>query len=187
VDLIFEGGFKMSRRILCPTDLTINSKDGVAYGLSLAKKNRAQLIIFHAALFPRLSQYACCEMEPYYRWSQLLSKFKTDQLLKEAECRVRQFVCATFGAESSGVAWNPRAGLGGAAEEIVVAAIQEDVDLIVLSRRKKSALTRFFTRSIAETVSRNAPCPVLSIEAHQSTRPAPVWRVPMLGEIAEIF
>lgn len=177
----------MSRRILCPTDLTVNSKDGVAYGLSLAKKNRAQLIIFHAAWFPRLSQYACCEIEPYYRWSQLLSKFKTDQLLKEAECRVRQFVCATFGAESSGVAWNPRAGLGGAAEEIVVAAIQEDVDLIVLSRRKKSTLTRFFTRSIAETVSRNAPCPVLSIEAHQSTRPAPVWRVPVLGEIAEIL
>jgi universal stress protein A len=187
MDLIFAGGFKMSRRILCPTDLTVNSKDGVAYGLSLAKKNRAQLIIFHAAWFPRLSQYACCEIEPYYRWSQLLSKFKTDQLLKEAECRVRQFVCATFGAESSGVAWNPRAGLGGAAEEIVVAAIQEDVDLIVLSRRKKSTLTRFFTRSIAETVSRNAPCPVLSIEAHQSTRPAPVWRVPVLGETAEIF
>ena len=177
----------MNRRILCPTDLTVNSKDGVAYGLSLAKKNRAQLIIFHAAWFLRLSQYACCEIEPYYRWSQLLSKFKTDQLLKEAECRVRQFVCATFGAESSGVAWNPRAGLGGAAEEILVAAIQEDVDLIVLSRRKKSTLTRFFTRSIAETVSRNAPCPVLSIEAHQSTRPAPVWRVPVLGETAEIF
>ena len=177
----------MSRRILCPTDLTINSKDGVAYGLSLAKKNRAQLIIFHVALFPRLSQYACCEMEPYYRWSQLLSKFKTDQLRTEAEYRVRQFVWATFGAESSGVAWKPRAGLGRAAEEIVVAAIQEDVDLIVLSRRKKSTLTRFFKRSIAETVSRNAPCPVLSIEAHQSTRSTPVWRVPVLGEIAESF
>lgn len=175
----------MSQRILCPTDLTVNSKDGVAYGLSLAKKNRAQLIIFHATLFPRLSQYACGEVEPY--WSQLLSKFKTDQLLTEAEYRVRQFVCATFGAESSGVAWKPRAGLGRAAEEIVVAAIQEDVDLIVLSRRKKSALTRFFTRRIAETVSRNAPCPVLSIEAHQSTRSTPVWRVPVLGEIAESF
>lgn len=175
----------MSQRILCPTDLTVNSKDGIAYGLSLAKKNRAQLIIFHATLFPRLSQYACCEVEPY--WSQLLSKFKTDQLLTEAEYRVRQFVCATFGAESSGVVWKPRAGQGRAAEEIVVAAIQEDVDLIVLSRRKKSALTRFFTRRIAETVSRNAPCPVLSIEPHQSTRSTPVWRVPVLGEIAESF
>jgi nucleotide-binding universal stress UspA family protein len=177
----------MSRRILCPTNLAVNSKDGVAYGLSLAKKNRAQLIIFHATWFPRLSQYACYEMEPYYQWSQRLSKFKTDQLLTEAEYRVRQFICATFGAESSGVAWKPRAGLGGAAEEIVVAATQEDVDLIVLCRRKKSALTRFFTRSIAETVSRSAHCPVLSIEAHQSTRAAPVWRVPVLGEITEIL
>jgi universal stress protein A len=187
VELNFAGGFKMSQRILCPTDLTVNSKDGIAYGISLAKRNRAQLIIFHATSFPRPSQYACCEVEPYYQWSELLCQFKPDHLLAEAEQRVGQFVCAAFGAESSGVAWKARAGLGGAAEEIVVAAIQEDVDLIVLCRHKKNALTRFFTRSIAETVSRNAPCPVLSIDAHQSMRPAPVWRVPVLGEIAETF
>jgi universal stress protein A len=187
VELNFAGGFKMSQRILCPTDLTVNSKDGIAYGISLAKRNRAQLIIFHATSFPRLSQYVCCEMEPYYQWSELLCQFKPDHLLAEAEQRVGRFVCAVFGAESSGVEWIARSAVGGVAEEIVAAAIQEDVDLIVLSRRKKSALTRFFTRSIAETVSRNAPCPVLSIDAHQSMRPAPVWRVPVLGEIAESF
>ena len=49
-------------------------------------------------------------------------------------------------------------GWGRAAEEIVVAAIQEDVDLTALCPGgKKARFTRFFTRRIAETaVSRNA-------------------------------
>ena len=41
----------MSQRILCPTDLTVNSKTGLLTG-SRWLKNRAQLIIFHATLFP---------------------------------------------------------------------------------------------------------------------------------------
>ena len=173
----------MIQRILCPTDLTVNSKDGVAYGLSLAKENGAQLIIFHTTSFPSLSQYPCCELEPYYQWEQLVSKFKMDHLLAEAECKVKNFVCEKFGVESNGVAWKPRVALGRVSEEIVVAALQEKVDLIVLARRKGRSLTRLFTRSISETVSRNAPCPVLSIDATQFIRPLPVWRVPILGEI----
>ena len=46
----------MIQKILCPTDLTLNSMAGVAYGLTLAKENRAQLIVFHATLLPCLSQ-----------------------------------------------------------------------------------------------------------------------------------
>src|SRR5258707_2434899 len=136
----------MSQRILCPTDLTVNAKDGIAYGISLAKRNRAQLIIFHATSFPRLSQYACCEVEPYYQWSELLCQFKPDHLLAEAEQRVGRFVCAAFGAESSGVEWTARSAVGGVAEEIVGAAIPEDGGLIVLSRRTKNALPPVFTR-----------------------------------------
>ena len=176
----------MKQTILCPTDLTVNSRDGVAYGLSLAKKNDAQLIIFHVTSFPQLSQYICCEMEPYFQWPDLLSRFKLDRLLAEAEQRVGRFVCAAFSAESSTVAWKARAGLGEVAEEIVAAAIQEHAALIILSRRKKNALARIFMSSIAETVSRSAPCPVLLFDP-QAVRPAPTWRVPVLGEIAGAY
>jgi len=173
----------MSQKILCPTDLTENSKDGVAYGLSLAKKNDAQLVIFHTTSFPNLSQYPCCELAPFYQWEQLVSKFKVDHLLAEAECKVRNFVCEKLGVESNGVVWKPRVALGRVSEEIVAAAIREEVDLIVLTRRKGRSLARLFTRSISESVNRNAPCPVLSIEAAQFIRPFPLWRVPSLGEI----
>ena len=175
---------QMTQRILCPTDLTANSKDGVAYGLSLAKKKDAQLVIFHAASFPTLGQYPCYEPEPFYQWEQLASKFKVDHLLAEAECKVRNFVCEKLGGESNGVVWKPRVALGRVSEEIVAAAIREEVDLIVLSRRKERSLARLFTRSISETVSRDAPCPVLLIDATQFIQPSPLWRVPLLSEDA---
>ena len=42
----------MIRRILCPTDLTENSRDSVSYVLRLASENAAELVIFHATGFP---------------------------------------------------------------------------------------------------------------------------------------
>ena len=90
-------------------------------------------------------------MEPFYQWPELLSRFKVDGLLTEAEQRVARFVCAAFSAESRTVAWKARAGLGEVAEEIVAAAIQERVALIILSRRKKNALARVFMPSVTET------------------------------------
>src|SRR5918996_2257968 len=180
----FERRFRMSQKMLCPTDLTEKSKHGVAYAFSLAQRNGAQLIVFHATSFPRLSDYPCYEVEPYYPWDQFVSKFKVDHLLAEAEREVMSFVCGKFETESKGVAWKSKVALGRPAEEIVVAAVQEEVDLIVLARRKARTLARFFTRSISETVTRNAPCPVLSIDATQFIQPPSVWRrVPLLSEI----
>jgi nucleotide-binding universal stress UspA family protein len=172
----------MIQRILCPTDLTANSKDGVTYAFSLAQRNGAQLILLYATSFPSLWQYPC-ELDAFYQWEQLVSMFKMDRILGEAECKVRAFVSNKFRVESTGVAWEPRIALGKVAEGIVTAALQEDVDLIVMDRRQRSMLARVFTRGILETVSRNAPCPVLSIDATRATYSSGGWRMPMLKEI----
>jgi nucleotide-binding universal stress UspA family protein len=171
----------MIQRILCPTDLTAKSKESVAYSLSLARENCAQLIVFHSTSFPWLTQFPDYEVGPFQQWDQLVSKFKVDRLLSEAECKVKNFVHRNFRVESSGIAWKVRAGLGKVAEEIVAAALKEEVDVIVLARRKAKALSRFLTRSISAKVSRNAPCPVLSIGPAQIT-PSARWRVPLLEE-----
>ena len=173
----------MIEKILCPTDLTVNSKESIAYGLSLAKENRAQLIVFHSTSFPLLTQYPSYELETFHQWDQLVSRFKVDQLLSEAECKVKNFVHTNFRVESNGIAWKVRAALGRVAEEIVVAALKEEVDVIVLARRKVRTLSRLFTRSISAKVSRNAPCPVLSIGPAQFIRPSSQYRVPLLEEI----
>jgi len=168
-----------THRILCPTDLTANSQDSLAYALRLATENNAELIVFHAASFPSLSQLPC-ELEAYYQWEQCVQRFKLDQLLVDAEQRVRNFVGTRVGVESYRVVWKPKVGLGEAAQEIVRAAFQEEVDFIVMARCKRSALARLFRPSIPETVSRRAPCPVLSIDTTQFVGSSPSWRLPLL-------
>ena len=172
----------MIEKILCPTDLSDNSRDSVAYALRLAKGNGAQLILFHATSFPNFI-YFPCELEPFYQWEELISKSRMDQILADAENRVKNFVCARFGAESTDVVWRARVALGSAQEEIVTAALQEEVDLIVMGRCQRATLARMFTSSISETVSRAAPCPVLSIDTTQFARPARGWRLPLLREV----
>jgi nucleotide-binding universal stress UspA family protein len=180
----FQGGFKMIRRILCPTDLTKNSRSSIAYALQLAKENGAQLIVFHATSFPSLTQYPG-DLEPYFQWEQLASKFKMEQIFIDAERRVRNFVATRFGTESNGVVWKPRVALGKVAEEIVAAALQEEVDLVVMTGCKRGMLARVFTRSISEVVSKSSPCPVLLIDATQPIRSIRGRRAPVLHEIVQ--
>jgi len=174
----------MIQRILCPTNFTEESKTGIAYALSVAKENGSQLVIFHATSFPSFTHYPG-ELEGFYEWDRLLCKFKMDHILAEAELKVRNFVRAAFESQSNGVAWNARVGLGNVAEEIVTAALQEEVDLIVLARSEKGMLARFFAGSISEAVSKSAPCPVLTIDATKTLRHSRAWRVPALREILQ--
>ena len=116
-----------------------------------------------------------------------MSKFKMDRLVAEAERRVRGFVCEKFRVESDAVAWKPKIALGRVADEIVTAALQEEVDLIVLNRRQRALLPRFLTRGILESVSRNAPCPVLSLDATKPIYPFAGWRMPMVEEVVHSY
>jgi nucleotide-binding universal stress UspA family protein len=174
----------MIQRILCPTNFTANSKTSIAYGMSVAKENGAQLIMFHATAFPKLAYYPV-DADGFYQWDQLVPKFKVDHILAEAESKLRNFVRATFEIDSIGVAWKTRVGLGDVAEEIVVAAAQEEVDLIVLARTEKGTLARLFSRSISEAVSNSATCPVLTIDAAQSIRHSRGWRALAFREILQ--
>jgi nucleotide-binding universal stress UspA family protein len=173
----------MIRRILCPTDLTENSRDSVAYALRLAHENDAELVIFHATVFPDCNRYLC-ELELYSQsqWEEWVSRFKMQQILADAERKVKSFVEAKFKAEASGIALRPRVGLGKASEEIIAAAFQEEVDLIVMARGNRSMVARLLRSSITESVSRGAPCPVLSIDTTQFVGRSVGWRVPLLRQ-----
>jgi nucleotide-binding universal stress UspA family protein len=148
----------------------------------LAQRNRAQLIVFHAASFPSVWQIPC-ELDAYYQWEQIASKFKMDRLIADRERKVKSFVCERLKVESNGVTWKPRVTLGRAADEIVTAALQEEVDLIVMDRRQRSPLAQVFTHGILEKVSRSAPCPVLLIDAAKSVKRVGGWRMPVLEQM----
>ncbi len=174
----------MIQRVLCPVDFTEKSKTGVAYALSVAKENSAQLVMFHATAFPSFVDYPV-EPDGFYQWDRLASKFRIKHIIAEAELKLRNFIRATFESESSGVTWKTRVGLGNVAREIVVAALQEEVDLVVLAHSEKALLARLFTRSISDAVSARAACPVLTVDATRASRHRQGWRVPAFREILQ--
>jgi nucleotide-binding universal stress UspA family protein len=173
----------MIKKILYPTDLTTGSKESVGYAYSLAQRNRAQLIVFHALSFPSVWLHPC-EVEVYCeQWERTLAHFRVDRLLAEGEIKLRRFVADALKGTSGDVSWKPQVTLGKPAEEIVTAALQEEAGLIVMSRRQKSWPGRVFTRGILEKVSRNAQCPVLLVDGDRAVDRPGGWSLPVLEEL----
>ena len=70
----------MVQKILCSTDLIVNSMESIVNGLSLARETRAQLIVFHSTSFPLLTQHPYYELESFHQLDQPVSMFKVDRL-----------------------------------------------------------------------------------------------------------
>jgi len=170
------------RKILCPSDLSYNSKAGVAYAISLARENRAELVVFYATSIPVYELAHSWEPNPFIG-ENYVPKFTVDQLLRDAASKVSHFVHGNFGDEINGLKWRPEIGLGNVSKEIVSAAVQEEVDLIVMAKRKRGLVGRLLSRSISEAVSRESPCPVLSVCPPQIVRPWRGWQVPLVGGV----
>jgi universal stress protein A len=150
------------KKILCPIDLSENAKTGMTYAVSLAREHKAELVFFHVTRFPCWDLAYPCEPDPFLQ-RRLPSRFSIDDLFKSAARRVQQLVQANFGPEVFGLSWKTRISLGNVACEIVAAAVEEKTDLIIMAKRKRGVVVRFFARSISEAVSEKAPCPVLSL------------------------
>ena len=172
------------RKILCPTDLSVTSRAGVAYAISLARENRAELILFHVTSFPSHLRAYPCELDPLLVRDYIL-RFTADQLFREAALKVSHYIHANFDNEINGLKWRPKIGLGKIANEIVTAACQEEAHLIVMAKRKRGRVGRILFRSISEAVSRRAPCPVLSVCPPQIVRPWRGRQVPLVGGVLQ--
>jgi nucleotide-binding universal stress UspA family protein len=148
-----------AQRILCATDLSRDCKDGIRYSISLARRNGAELIVFHAARFPFPAAYPC-EADLLYQVN-LAQQYRVEHLLRDAESRVSRFLHSCVAKEIRNVSWKVKVAIGKVAEEIVTAAWQEKVDLIIMTQTKRVCLPQL-CRSISAAVRRKAPCPVIS-------------------------
>ena len=90
-----------------------------------------------------------------------------DDLFRMAARRVQNLIQAGFGMVVLGLSWKATISLGNIPREIVAAAVGEKADLIVMAKRKRGILIRFFARSISEAVNERASCPMLSLRAPQ--------------------
>lgn len=133
-----------TRTILVPTDFSSASDAALPHAAALAKQSGARLLVVHVEEPPMA--YGGGEL--YYglpepdsaRIAAMLEKVKpTDPL----------------------VPFTHRLAMGEPASEICRIASEEKADLIVLGTHGRTGLFRLLMGSVAESVLRHAPCPVL--------------------------
>lgn len=133
-------------RILCPTDLTSASDEALRYAVALARTYEAKLLLLH-----------CSEQDSF-------TEEKDEQKLKTQMNRlfIESLVPHLGLATANQLDWKGllRTNIQHVGEAIIREAVAQNVDLIVMrSRRRPRAAV--LLGSTAETVCRNAPCPVL--------------------------
>ena len=138
--------------ILVPTDFSTASDAVLPQAEALAKQKSASLLILHVEEPP----LAYGSGELYYG----LPEPNSERILKMLE-DVRP-------ADPT-VAFTHRLTMGDPAGEIVRIAAEEGVEMIVLGTHGRSGMTRMLMGSVAETVVRRAPCPVLVYRAAAET------------------
>ena len=133
-------------RILCPTDLSTESDEALRYAVALARIYEAKLFLLH------------CSEQDSFTEEKDEQKLKTQMNRLFLESLVPHLGLATMNE----LDWQGllRPNVHDIGNAIVREAVVQKIDLIVMrSRRRPRAAV--LLGSTAETVCRNAPCPVL--------------------------
>jgi universal stress protein A len=139
-------------KVLVPTDFSNHSDRAIQWGASLAGKYAAQMLLLHV-IPPAVEEVSA-------RGS--ASEEAIMDLEAKVEARLYEIVSQEL-QESLPV--GVKIAVGKPAEEILRVAHEEGVDLIVMGTHGHTGLTHVLLGSTAETVLRNAPCPVFTVRA----------------------
>jgi nucleotide-binding universal stress UspA family protein len=137
----------MFKRILLATDGSPVVERQILYAEHLARVEPAEIVVLHAYVPPE--HYA-----NYAGYEQLLEQYRVvaQAVVDEAVNELRD----------DGVIARGEARLGSAAEAILGAVADNDIDLVVLGRRGGGGLQALLG-SVSAHVLRHARCPVLQI------------------------
>ncbi len=138
------------KKILVATDGSEYTKNAVKKALSLAKMLDAEIVGLYVVdlspIVPMTLDETTFPMVEFMR-------NEGDDVLKSLKKQ----------AEGMGVRIKLMKREGIPADEIIEAAKEEDVDLIVIGTLGRSALEKLLLGSVAEKVIRHAPCPVFVV------------------------
>jgi len=142
---------KAKKRILHPTDFSAAAEPAFAYALEAAKREDATLMLMHV-------------IEPVTPFAdEIYVAVETDQR-EAAEAAARKgFDALLARAKAAGVRAADLLRDGTPVDEIVKAAADELVDLIVMGTHGRTGLKRLVLGSVAQHVVATAPCPVVTL------------------------
>ncbi len=148
------------KRILCPTDLSENSRKAVAFTLSLASRYDASAFFLH--VFDR---------PPRDAYDQNASAAMAEAAIEDDEQRVRDHVAEAM-AILTGAGYEAvpadrlmyRVASGNITDSILAAADDATVGMIVMGSHGRTTIKEFLLGSEAERVVKKATCAVLVVK-----------------------
>jgi nucleotide-binding universal stress UspA family protein len=143
------------KKIICPTDFSEPSFEGIKTAVELAEKDSSELTLVHViAPVPKISGIGMPpvgyfpvvfgEMEQQAK--EFLEKIRASQIPKHLKC-LTVVIC------------------GQPALHITELAQKEKASIIIMATHGQSGWQRFISGSVTERVVRMAPCPVLAVPA----------------------
>lgn len=146
------------KQILIPIDFSDYSDQALRWGVSLAQKYGAQLLLLH--VIPEVLEEVSAR------------ESAGEQLVIDltAEVEAQLYEIARQGLKE-GVAVDVRVADGEPADAILRMARQEKVDLIVMGTHGRTGLSHLLLGSTAEAVVRAAACPVFTVRASATHAP----------------
>ena len=138
------------KKILCPVDHSECSYLALKYAISLALKDEAKLYLMHV-IDSRLYDTEIYKFGPHKLNEIDVSKIRADLMKSLPEGTTDVLEVETIVV--NGVPFN----------EIINAATEINVDLIVIGTHGRTGLSHVMLGSVAEKVVRKATCPVLTV------------------------
>jgi nucleotide-binding universal stress UspA family protein len=145
------------RTILVPLDGSALAQQALTEARALAQATGAALLL--VAALPPLESLSVAEAGLTPFWMLETRQQEATRISHELEATAQQL-------EAEGLRVDTQLRHGMPAEEILAAAAEEDVDLVVMATHGRSGLPRLWLGSVALQVVRGASRPVLLIRAH---------------------
>jgi nucleotide-binding universal stress UspA family protein len=141
----------MFKRILVPLVGSACAQQALEIAMSLAKAEHAELEI-------------CSVVDPIVVCGTMPPSPGLDLLLRDLEIEARRLVTtAVQGAHVAGIEASGETIMGAPFDKILEVANQVKADAIVMGTHGRTGLRRLFLGSVAESVLRAAPCPVIVV------------------------
>ena len=151
------------KHVLVATDFSDASERALAYGRELARTFGAKLRLLHVVE----------NVASRYATEVAFVDFPDIQVKIEEAGRVRLHSLITDDDRATLGATGVVVTSSAPASAIVDHAMTEPTDVIVVGTHGRTGVAHFFMGSVAERVVQTAPCPVLTVRAHQHDFVAP--------------
>ena len=143
------------KTILVPTDFSDHSREAIQTAIGLAKTLGARVHLTHVLHNPVQIGATGQVAIPQDLWGQM----------RDAAARKLEKASQTVSSEGIEVETQLTEGVN--AQSIVELAKKIEADLIVMGTRGLSGLKHVMLGSVAERTVRLAPCPVMTVKAHE--------------------